>query len=68
MVISCWISGARRGTSVGSSSSNEFGSATTSISVGASRLESAVQPAGGTLRCAASYDQAFAPLGAGCLP
>ena len=47
---------------------NDFGSATTSIQVGASRLEGAVQAGDGTLRCAASYDQAFAPLSAGCTP
>jgi len=52
----------------GFSLENAFGAATTSISVGASRLEGAVQPAGGTLRCAASYDQAYAPLGSGCMP
>jgi hypothetical protein len=47
---------------------NDFGAATTSIQVGASRLEGAVQAGDGTLRCAASYDQAFAPLSAGCTP
>jgi hypothetical protein len=40
----------------------------TSISVGASRVEGTVQPGAGTLRCAASYDGSFAPLGSNCLP
>ena len=52
----------------GFSLQNGFGSPATSISVGASRLEGAVDPGAGTLRCAASYDQAFAALGAACLP
>ena len=52
----------------GFSLENAFGSPTTSISVGASRLEGAVQPSDGILRCAASYNQAYAPLGAGCTP
>jgi hypothetical protein len=52
----------------GFSLENEFGGAGTSISVGASRLEGAVEPADGTLRCAASYNQAYAALGAACTP
>jgi hypothetical protein len=47
---------------------NAFGSTATSIRVGASRLEGAVQPAEGTLRCVASYDPAYAALGSGCTP
>ena len=45
-----------------------FGGATTSIRVGTSRLDGGVDPGSGTLRCVASYDGAFAPLGASCLP
>ncbi len=45
-----------------------FGSAATSIRVGASRLGGGVDAGLGTLRCAASYDGSFTPLGAGCLP
>jgi hypothetical protein len=52
----------------GFSLQNAFGSPATSIGAGASRLEGAVDPADGTLRCAASYDQAYAPLGSGCTP
>jgi hypothetical protein len=47
---------------------NAFGSVATSIRVGASRVEGAVDPGEGTLRCAASFDQAYAPLGATCVP
>ena len=47
---------------------NEFGAPTTTIRVGASRLEGAVEPGDGALRCVASYDSAFAPLSAGCTP
>lgn len=44
------------------------GSAATSISVGATRIEGPVQAGSGTLRCVASYDQAFGPLAANCMP
>ena len=47
---------------------NHFGSAATSIRVGASRLGGGVDAGLGTLRCAASYDGTFMPLGANCLP
>ena len=47
---------------------NEFGSAATAIRVGASRLEGAVDPADGTLRCVATYDASFTLLGATCTP
>jgi hypothetical protein len=38
------------------------------IRVGASRLVGGVDAAAGIVRCAASYDGSFAPLGANCLP
>ena len=44
------------------------GSKGTSIRAGASRLGGGIDPGPGTLRCAASYDHAFTPLGANCLP
>jgi hypothetical protein len=48
---------------------NEFGATTpTAIRVGASRLEGAVDPADGTLRCVATYDASFTLLGATCTP
>lgn len=52
----------------GVSLQNAPGSATASISVGASRVGGTVQPGAGTLRCAASYDEAYAPLGSACTP
>ena len=45
-----------------------FGGAATSIRVGTSRLEGGVDAGSGSLRCVASYDGAFAPLAANCLP
>jgi hypothetical protein len=44
------------------------GSPATSIRAGASRLGGGVDAGAGTLRCAASYDGAFTPLGGSCLP
>jgi len=52
----------------GFSLANAFGAPTTTLRVGASRLEGAVQAGGGALRCVGSYDQSFAPLGMGCTP
>jgi hypothetical protein len=45
-----------------------FGGAATSIRVGTSRVAGGVDAGSGILRCVASYDGAFAPLGANCLP
>lgn len=45
-----------------------FESASTSTRVGASRLSGPVRAGPGTLRCVASYDDAFAPLDAACAP
>jgi hypothetical protein len=42
--------------------------ASTSIRVGASRVQGSVDPGAGTLRCVGSHDGSFDPLGADCVP
>jgi hypothetical protein len=44
------------------------GEPASSISVGGSRLGGPVSPAAGTVRCVASYDQAYTALGPACVP
>lgn len=52
----------------GFSIANEFGEPASAIRVGGSRLSGPVQPAAGSLLCAASHDGAFVALGGNCLP
>lgn len=52
----------------GFSVANGFGAAGTSTRVGGSRLDGPVRAGSGALRCAASYDPAFAALDAACAP
>ena len=52
----------------GFSVANGFGSPATVTRVGASRIDGPVRVGTGTLRCVASYDGAFAPLDAACVP